>query len=756
MEASDESTDDRRKRPNSKDGPKKVEAGIDGEQGDDESSDVEAKPSRRSSTKGPRHNARSSGDWSDNVKQLIKETDLAFMSVGESLGDVHSSLDLASSLDTTSPKLDLELSYAKQKALPSMLDVGEPIRGRDQTIQKSKEKKREDRSSDPPPTRQRPHDPDADAKVQRRRSRSVPPLSQFRPPPPKIMLPNERRPSEAVGPMNERRPSEAVGPKNERLPPPTPAKTLDVKRPDNARKVSDPPKNGGVLTSSELIKRSKSMIPSDVLPPPKDWKVADKAGDCRKASVARRASEAQPSRKASDARKTSVARRPSELKTGRHAKSSKSHKKGKESKTSRWGLSEGVTDILTGQRFKKIEVDEMLTPERLEQLKKEREEEKRRNKSLPSVPKTFEEMDLVQEHPNEKRSSHDSKKSNRSRGNTASSEASQDARSQARTSQSSDEASLIRKMSEKAVENVNIDKKSSLKSEDESDKKDSNEADDEMEGLKTVDLLDPSPFDDDDDDDWLPPLPPRSPAAPPPTKGLPALPSRRQSKQSASMRNSLLPVETEEYIYFKSTPYSLTTPGFRHGLISFAKSEIGKGARTMDDTLDWTAFQMAILGGADYFTNDNCDEEDSKYADEIKKWFATFSYDGCGNLIPEDFPSPRTSSTLSTAGSSDGELPIPVDAETSGLFWSGYDESTLNGGDDANNTQQTDEYRRKSSARKLSAPLVVGDDGDVDAKDIDDDESDHVSMGFNLHDDLGDFLKWEAEHAYVGGYYGAH
>jgi hypothetical protein len=43
----------------------------------------------------------------------------------------------------------------------------------------------------------------------------------------------------------------------------------------------------------------------------------------------------------------------------------------------RFGLSENVTDIITGQRFKKIEADEMLTPDQIMELKMQRDELKR-------------------------------------------------------------------------------------------------------------------------------------------------------------------------------------------------------------------------------------------------------------------------------------------------------------------------------------------------------------------------------------------
>ncbi|RSL89990.1 hypothetical protein CEP52_014720 [Fusarium oligoseptatum] len=85
----------------------------------------------------------------------------------------------------------------------------------------------------------------------------------------------------------------------------------------------------------------------------------------------------------------------------------------------------------------------------------------------------------------------------------------------------------------------------------------------------------------------------------------------------------------------------------------------------MDDTLDWTAFQMAILGGAGDLLQDMSNEEDQKQVEEITSWFESFGFETYGTLVPEDVPSMRSSSrstvssTPSTIDTDIIDLPIP-------------------------------------------------------------------------------------------------
>ncbi|KAL2165551.1 hypothetical protein VTH06DRAFT_853 [Thermothelomyces fergusii] len=106
--------------------------------------------------------------------------------------------------------------------------------------------------------------------------------------------------------------------------------------------------------------------------------------------------------------------------------------------------------------------------------------------------------------------------------------------------------------------------------------------------------------------------------------------------------------DTDDYVFLDSNPYTLTMPTFRHGRIRLAKADlpIGKLAAAVDDTLDWTAFQMAILGGAGDFFSEPTDYSRPSDAelDELEglaSWFGSFGFGGPGSLIgPSE---PRTS-----------------------------------------------------------------------------------------------------------------
>jgi hypothetical protein len=112
-------------------------------------------------------------------------------------------------------------------------------------------------------------------------------------------------------------------------------------------------------------------------------------------------------------------------------------------------------------------------------------------------------------------------------------------------------------------------------------------------------------------------------------------------------------VNKDDYIFLDSNPWTLTMPAFRHGQIRLAKADlpIGKLAAAVDDTLDWTAFQMAILGGAGDFFSEPTDysrpsEAELDELEELASWFASFGFQGPGALVgpsePRTPPQPWT------------------------------------------------------------------------------------------------------------------
>lgn len=104
--------------------------------------------------------------------------------------------------------------------------------------------------------------------------------------------------------------------------------------------------------------------------------------------------------------------------------------------------------------------------------------------------------------------------------------------------------------------------------------------------------------------------------------------------------------ETEEFLFLGATPFSLTRPDYRHGPIRLAKSDIAAllDASAVEDvlamsngeTLDWTAFQVAI-GGVDFT---NSDPEDDEVAEDVAAWFHSLGFAHAGRL--ETSPPPPT------------------------------------------------------------------------------------------------------------------
>lgn len=234
-------------------------------------------------------------------------------------------------------------------------------------------------------------------------------------------------------------------------------------------------------------------------------------------------------------------------------------------------------------------------------------------------------------------------------------------------------------------------------------------------------------------------------------------------------------------------------PAFRHGPIRLAKADVALAysssklaTAVLDDSLDWTAFHMAILGGAGDLYGESTDysrrgDGEENEIDDLCEWFDEFGFAGWGRLDRGTQPtSPDTAvegecSPVSSKSSKSGQyLPIPVEKEFSNGFWhprSGDEIGTEASGrfDRARSvglrrwtveghpkryegTMVIDSSRRPSVDSVASLPqspmldLVV-------SRDLDGNEY-IVPMGYNLSHDLGDFLSWEAENVYAAAFHG--
>lgn len=321
-------------------------------------------------------------------------------------------------------------------------------------------------------------------------------------------------------------------------------------------------------------------------------------------------------------------------------------------------------------------------------------------------------------------------------------------------------------------------------------------------------------------------------------------------------------------MFFMSTPLTATMPAFQHGRIRLAKADLvnagtinsleSKLLTSPDETLDWTAFQMAILGGAGELFNDPDNflfrDAQEEMVDDLCDWLEDlgFSNQNLGSLLTKDEkPSvtvgpmthmlqlqaaaasapgsadkastleagSRRSSSSSDEGSDEDvqemvqsqSMPIPITSEHPSGFWNtrpfdssrfftgdgcGIKRWTLEGhpkrytgpaidvgkantlarsnsdagwasshpdDDDATTPtgpQQPSRKRRdgepgSGSVRASVASLPQSPMLDLRMTTAVDGSKEFVPMGYNLGHDLGDFLKWEAEHVYASAFYGS-
>lgn len=251
-------------------------------------------------------------------------------------------------------------------------------------------------------------------------------------------------------------------------------------------------------------------------------------------------------------------------------------------------------------------------------------------------------------------------------------------------------------------------------------------------------------------------------------------PRSRSMTQGAKERN--------EYMCFRSTPFTLTTPAFRHGPIIFQKTGLSRQAAVaedVDEDVDWAAFQMAILGGAgdlsDVFppAKNEGEYDDGEIADDMTAWFDEFGFETHGELIAGSRPTTAHRSTQrDSAGSldlaesvasspstvnteSDSELKTPVDSEKMAmLLQQAPQHHTLDKAAKFLRRLSSGNHSRSNSDNSNVetpwGPLVVGEAG---ANGIDENDADNMSMAHNLGHGLGEFLKWRSSHVYGGALY---
>jgi hypothetical protein len=250
---------------------------------------------------------------------------------------------------------------------------------------------------------------------------------------------------------------------------------------------------------------------------------------------------------------------------------------------------------------------------------------------------------------------------------------------------------------------------------------------------------------------------------------------------------SIVHPKNEAYITLPSTNYTLTAPLFRHGPIRLAKSDIAQShadsqlsfAAEMDRTLDWTAFQISILGGAGDLYSESKDylkreEEEEQLVDDLCDWWEGYGYE-CYGRIQRRAEDPSSSCTTPDAIDAPTHLPIPIKGEFSpGLYnqlprstGGGLLTSRFNTARSIGLRRWTVEGRPKHpvTGKNLSMDLEVTRGRRPSMESLPQSPMLHlevmedvkgeeyvVPMGYNLGHDLGDFLAWETQNVWVDGF----
>ncbi|GAW11297.1 hypothetical protein ANO14919_006400 [Xylariales sp. No.14919] len=252
---------------------------------------------------------------------------------------------------------------------------------------------------------------------------------------------------------------------------------------------------------------------------------------------------------------------------------------------------------------------------------------------------------------------------------------------------------------------------------------------------------------------------------------------------SNESNDSLGNASTSDYVYLRSSQYSLNTPYFQHGPIRLSKSDLLPDMTLgPDEGLDWTAFQIAIQGGAGDLYSDGDDALRRMEAEEIAditEWWDSWHFESSGELVTRNYEASSPTSTLS--GDEVPELAYSEiesdNSQSPQRRWQDARRKTavsglqldldytkekkhmsphyfVDGQGDTNNTWRQDTEQKQVVDNRQSinslppSPMLdlrVIRSGNGDDMDV-------VPMGYNLGHDLGDFLKWEAEHAFAGDF----
>jgi hypothetical protein len=236
------------------------------------------------------------------------------------------------------------------------------------------------------------------------------------------------------------------------------------------------------------------------------------------------------------------------------------------------------------------------------------------------------------------------------------------------------------------------------------------------------------------------------------------LPSNVSTSSSTLLPSPAFGSEPEEHhVFLPSTPFTLTSPFFRHAAVRVPiPYREPKFSSQDEEALDWTVFQAAISGTGGIHGYESCDREEKEMieweemereVDGILEWWAGFGFQGYGRMVGEGSLKVQSVSLKGKKKREDierGSIERPkIPAKHSHVVRREIVDTEKIVVDDRRGTGNAivDAQRRESLADSLPPSPMLDLVVPSPSKD-----NEVIPMGFNLGHDLGDFLKWETDH----------
>jgi hypothetical protein len=209
------------------------------------------------------------------------------------------------------------------------------------------------------------------------------------------------------------------------------------------------------------------------------------------------------------------------------------------------------------------------------------------------------------------------------------------------------------------------------------------------------------------------------------------------------------------FITLPSTTFTLTAPLFRHGPIRIDRPDpVCPLFSPQDEFMDWTAFQMAILGTMDANGGDPRDdwewEANEQALEDVILWWESYGFEGFGTLESsssdksayhvENLTDPSTGTYMSIPAKHVNQLTDLAGSHSQLQRTYGR---PPNPSFRSNEESAHDAHEQWTTLYAESLPPSPMFNLATPSRD---ERDSTVPMGYNLGHDLGDFLRWKEKH----------